>query len=191
MRGRISNISRTAVLCGLTCGALLGCVTVANAATATANLTAGTLGFVSAPGNVTFSDTLNGTNQTATAAQGIDVSDATGSGTGWNVTATSTTFTSGGHTLAAGATTIAATPAVACDAGSTCALAAPLGTKVSYPYTLPAAATAPTATEMFDANTNTGMGNQTVTPTWSLAIPANTYAGTYTSTWTLSLISAP
>ncbi len=146
---------------------------------------------MSAPGNVTFTDTLNGTNQTATARQGIDVSDATGSGLGWNVTATSTTFTSGGHTLNTGATTIAATPAVACDTGSTCALATPLGSKVSYPYTLPAAATAPTATEMFDANTNTGMGNQTVTPTWSLAIPANTYAGSYTSTWTLSLVSAP
>ncbi len=94
------------------------------------------------------------------------------------MTATSTTFTSGGHTLSTAATTIAATPAVACDAGSTCTLATLLGTKVSYPYTLPAAATAPTATEMFDANSNTGMGNQTVTPTWSLAIPANAYSGT-------------
>ncbi len=191
MRGRISNISRAAALWGLTCGALLCSATAANASTATATLTAGSLGFVTAPGNVTFSDTLNGTNQTATAAQPIDVSDATGSGAGWNVTATSTTFASGAHTLAAGATTIAAAPSVACDASSTCVLATVLASKVSYPYTLPAAATAPTATEMFDANTNTGMGNQTVTPTWSLAIPANTYAGTYTSTWTLSLVSAP
>jgi len=191
MRGRISSISRAIALCGLTCGALLGSVTAADASTATASLTAGTLGFVSAPGNVTFSDTLNGANQSATAAQPIDVSDATGSGAGWNVTATSTTFTSGAHSLATGATTIASTPGVACDTGATCALATVLGSKVSYPYTLPAGATAPTATEMFDANANTGMGNQTVTPTWALAIPANTYAGTYTSTWTVSLVSAP
>jgi len=87
--------------------------------------------------------------------------------------------------------TITSTPGVACDTGSTCTAATVLGSKVSYPYTLPAGATAPTATEMFDANTNTGMGNQTVTPTWALAIPANTYAGTYTSTWTVSLVSAP
>jgi hypothetical protein len=191
MRGRITSISRAFALCGVTCAALFGSVAAANASTATASLTAGTLGFVSAPGNVTFSDTLNGTNQTATSPQGIDVSDATGSGAGWNVTATSTTFTSGAHTLGTGATTIASTPSVACDSGATCALATVLGSKVSYPYTLPAAATAPTATEMFDANANTGMGNQTVTPTWSLAIPANAYAGTYTSTWTLSLVSAP
>ncbi len=191
MRGRISNITRGVVLCGLTCGALFSTAAVASATTATANLTAGSLGFVSAPPNVTFTDTLNGTNQTATSPQALDVSDATGSGNGWNMTATSTTFTSGGHTLAVGATTIGATPGVACDAGATCQLATVLGSKVSYPYTLPAAAVAPTATEMFDANTNTGMGNQTVTPTWSLAIPANTYAGSYTSTWTLSLVSAP
>ncbi len=192
MRGRISNITRGVVLCGLTCGAMLVSTAAANAATATANLTAGSLGFVSAPPNVTFSDTLNGTNQTATSNQAIDVSDATGSGVGWNITATSTTFTSGTHTLGTGATTIASTPGVACDAAAAgCQLATPLGTAVTYPYTLPAAATAPTATKMFDANTNTGMGNQTVTPTWSLAIPANSYAGSYTSTWTLSLVSAP
>jgi hypothetical protein len=35
------------------------------------------------------------------------------------------------------------------------------------------------------------MGNQTVTPTWKLAVPASTFAGTYTSTWTLSLTSGP
>ena len=191
MRGRISNISRGIVLCGLTCGALFGTAAVASATTATANLTAGSLGFVSAPPNVTFADTLNGTNQTATSPQTIDVSDATGSGLGWNVTATSTTFTAGAHTLALAATTIGATPGVACDAGATCQLATVNGAKVTYPYTLPAAGVAPTATEMFDASANTGMGNQTVTPTWSLAIPANTYAGTYTSTWTLSLVSAP
>src|SRR5271155_1129370 len=145
MRGRISNIGRGIALCALTCGALLGATTAADASTATASLTAGSLGFVSAPPSVTFSDTLNGTNQTATAAQAIDVGDATGSGAGWNVTATSTTFTAAAHTLAAGAPTVAATPGVACDTGATCALATVLGSKVSYPYTLPAAATAPTA----------------------------------------------
>ena len=191
MPGRISKLTRTVALCGLTCGALLVSATAADATTATATLSAGSLGFVSAPPNVSFTDTLNGLNQTATATQAIDVSDATGSGSGWNITGTSTTFTSGTHSLSTGATTIASTPTVACDTGSTCVLASVLTSKASYPYTLPAAATAPTATELFDANTNTGMGNQTVTPTWSLAIPANTYAGTYTSTWTLSLVSAP
>jgi hypothetical protein len=44
---------------------------------------------------------------------------------------------------------------------------------------------------MFNASANTGMGNQTVTTTWRLAVPANTFAGTYTSTWTISLASGP
>jgi len=62
---------------------------------------------------------------------------------------------------------------------------------VAYPFPLPAAATAPTATRLYNVPAGTGMGDQTVTPKWTLAIPANAYAGTYTSTWTLSLVSGP
>jgi len=160
----------------------------AGATSATANLTAGSLAFVSAPPAVSFTATLNGTNQAVPATQPLDVSDATGSGNGWNITATSTLFTSGAHTIAATATTIPSQPSVACDTNVTCTTAT---TNVTYPYSLPAAATAPTATQMFNATANTGMGDQTVTPTWTLTIPGNTYAGNYTSTWTLSLVSGP
>jgi hypothetical protein len=160
----------------------------AGATSATANLTAGSLAFVSAPPAVSFSATLNGTNQAVTTTQPLDVSDATGSGNGWNITATSTLFTSGSHTIAATATTIPSQPTVGCDTNVTCTTAT---TNVTYPYSLPAAATAPTATELYNATANTGMGNQTVTPTWQLTIPGNTYAGNYTSTWTLSLVSGP
>ena len=163
----------------------------AAAATATATLSAGSLTFVSTPPNVSFSATLNGTDQTVSTTQALDVGDATGSGAGWNITATSTTFTTGGgtpHTLSTTATTVGSAPSDACDTSTTCVLAT---NSVSYPYTLPAAATAPTATKLFNAAVNTGMGNQTVTPTWKLAVPAGTFAGTYTSTWTLSLVSGP
>lgn len=176
---------------GVLSGALLVGAPAAGAATATATFTAGSLGFVTAPPNVSFSATLNGKDQTVTSAQPIDISDATGSGAGWNVTATSTTFTAGGHTLGTGATTIASGPSAVCDAGSTCSTASVNGAQVAFPYTLPAGATAPTATKMFDASLNTGMGNQTITPTWSLAVPATAYAGSYTSTWTISLVSGP
>ena len=160
------------------------------ASTGTATISAGSFGFVSTPPNVSYSATLNGLDQTVTATQALDVGDATGSGTGWNVTATSTTFTTGGpvHTLSTSATTVTSAPADACDASATCTLAT---NSVTYPYTLPAAAVAPTATKLYNAAANTGMGNQTVTPTWKLAVPANTFAGTYTSTWTLSLVSGP
>src|SRR5947209_5845800 len=162
----------------------------AEATTATANLTAGSLAFVSAPPAVSFSATLNGLDQTVSTTQALDVGDATGSGTGWNITATSTTFatTSPVHTLSTSATTVGTAPTVACDASASCTTAT---TNVTYPYTLPAAGTAPTATKLFNATANTGMGNQTVTPTWKLAVPASTFAGTYNSAWTLSLVSAP
>ncbi len=163
----------------------------AGATTASATLTAGSLGFASTPGNVTFpSTTLNGQNKTVTASQPLDIADATGSGAGWNVTATSTTFTSSGNALPTSATTIASAPAApTCDSGVTCTIAGTGG--VTYPYSLPAGTTAPTATKFFAASSATGMGDQTLTPTWTLAIPGNAYAGNYTSTWTLSLVSGP
>jgi WxL domain surface cell wall-binding len=160
-------------------------------ATGTATIAAGSLGFVSTPPNVSFSATLNGLDQSVATTQALDVGDATGSGTGWNITATSTTFTTGGgtpHLLSTSATSLTGAPTDVCDASATCTLAT---NSVTYPYTLPAAATAPTATKMFNAAANTGLGNQTVTPTWRLSVPANTLAGTYTSTWTISLVSSP
>lgn len=163
----------------------------ASAATADATITGGTLSFInSSPTNVTFpSVTLNGSNQTTSQTQTLDISDARGTGVGWNVTATSTLFTSGGNTLPAGSVTIASTPTVGCDASVTCTVATPSG--MSYPYTLPSAAVAPAATKMYNAAANTGMGAQTVTPTWQLAVPASAKAGAYTSTWTFSLVSGP
>ena len=161
------------------------------AATGTATISAGSFGFVSTPPNVSFSATLNGLDQTLTSNQALDVGDATGSGTGWNITATSTTFTTGGGApklLSTSATSITSAPTASCDASATCTTAT---NSITYPYVLPAAATAPTATKVFNAAANTGMGNQTLTPAWKLAIPASTYAGTYTSTWTISLVSGP
>lgn len=160
----------------------------ASATTGTATVSAGSLAFVSSPPSVSFSATLSGLDQTITSTEAIDVSDATGSGTGWNVTATSTTFTAGAKTLSTAATTLSATPTDACDASATCTVAT---NSITYPYTLPAATSAPTATKVFDAAANSGMGNQTVTPSWKLSIPANTLVGTYTSTWTISLVSGP
>lgn len=169
---------------------VIGAVSPGFASTATVGVTAGTLAFVSTPGNPSLSSvTLNGTNQTSTGTLPIDVGDNTGSGTGWNITATSLVFTSSTHTLSTTATNVPSGPADACDASVTCTLAT---NAISYPYSLPAAATlAPTATKLYNAAANTGMANQTVTPSFSVAVPANTFAGSYTSTWTFSLVSAP
>lgn len=159
--------------------------------TASASIAAGTLSFVTAPGDITFPAlVLTGTNQTTTATLPIDVGDNTGSGAGWNVTATSTQFTNGTNTLPDGSVTVNSAPPVACDSGSACTLAVE-ASSITYPYTLPEGKTAPTATKIFDATAGTGMGDQTFTPTFTLAVPAGSYSGTYTSTVTFSLVSAP
>jgi len=179
---------------GLAAAALLASSSAAFGATATQQVNAGALSFInSTPGNVTFpAVTLNGSDQVKTQTQAFDVSDATGSDAGWSITATSTTFTAAGHTLSNTATTIAGAPSTACDVSSSCTLAS---NGISYPYVLPAAAVAPVATKMFNAAVNTGMGNQTVTPTWSLSVPSTTWAGgagsPYTATWTFTLVSGP
>jgi len=164
--------------------------TPAWSSTGTATLTAGSLSFT-APATIAFSATLTGLDQTASASQALDVADATGSGTGWKLQATSTAFCTSGnvHCLANAATTVQSPgPTVACDASSTCTTAT---NGVSYPYTLPAATSAPAATTFFNAAAASGLGKQTVTATFTVAIPANTYAGTYNSIWTYSLASAP
>lgn len=169
-------------------GALITASLPAVATTATATLTGGTLGFVTAPANTGFSASLTGEDVVATATQRFDVGDATGSGAGWNITATSTTFTAGFKGLAPTSVTVQKVPKVACDSGASCTTAT---NGVSYPYTLPAGTTAPTATKIFSAAANTGLGNQTVTLAFRLAIPANAFAGSYSSTWTFSLNSGP
>ncbi len=170
-------------------------VSWAAASTASAQINAGTLALINGtPAGITFPvTTLGGADEAVAQTQAFDISDATGTAAGWNIQATSTTFTAAGHTLPTTATTIQAAPADAtCDTGSSCA---PAANTISYPYTLPAGATAPTATKMFSAAAGSGMGNQTITPIWTLTTPASTWAGgagsPYTSTWTFTLVSGP
>src|SRR5437868_6674783 len=95
----------------LAAGGVVALAVPAGATSATATISAGSLAFVSAPPAVSFTATLGGTDQTVTTTQPLDLGDATGSGSGWNITATSTTFSTGGatpKTLANTATTVAA-----------------------------------------------------------------------------------
>jgi hypothetical protein len=166
--------------------ALLAGAGQAMATPGTATITGGSLA-MAAPTSVAFSATLTGANQSTGASQAIDVTDSTGTGTGWNVTLTSTTFTVGALTLPDNNVTDTAA-AGACDATVTCTLAT---NSVTYPVTVPSATTAPTAVKILNAATNTGLGAQTWTHSMSLALLASVKAGTYASTWTYSLVSAP
>ena len=136
--------------------------------------------------------TLDGTDQTASYTMDIAVVDDTGSGSGWNVTITSTTFATGdcistGHNLSTSASTVQSVAMADNGAGT---YTDPTNS-VSYPFTVPAACTAPAAVELFNSSANTGLGHFKLTPTVHIAIPANTYAGTYTSTVTLSIVTGP
>jgi hypothetical protein len=131
--------------------------------------------------------TLDGTDKTTTAISVIDVKDLTGTGAGWNLQVTSTTFTStvGSHALANTTTTITGVTD-GCDATCT----DPTNV-IGYAVNVPADTAAPTAVKFFSAEANTGMGDFTITPTFQMAIPADTFAGTYESTITVSIVSAP
>jgi len=147
----------------------------------------GSLSFTS-PATTSFGNlTLNGYNQSLSTNYAVTVTDNTGSSAGWNLSGTSTTFTNGtGQTLPTTATTV--TTGSAASVAGTCLLPT---NSIGYPVTLPAAATAPAAVKLHNAAANTGLGPSTVTLAFGLAVPANAYAGTYSSTWTLTLASGP
>ena len=100
----------------------------------------GGLGFTP-PSTLSWPSTaLNGRDQSITTPLTLSPNDQTGSGAGWNLTVTSTTFTSSGHTLPTGAAQITAASASA--AAGNCSL--PVN-QITYPVTVPADASPPAA----------------------------------------------
>jgi hypothetical protein len=158
-------------------------------ATSTGTVSAGTLS-LSTTASPTFSATLDGTDQAPTYTLPGTLNDATGSGSGWNTTITSTQFTTGGATPRTLSTTASAITGVTSVATANTTTTAPTNA-ITYPLAVPAAATAPAAVKYFNAAANTGMGEFTLTPTVKVSIPANTYAGSYSSTLTLASVSGP
>jgi WxL domain surface cell wall-binding len=154
--------------------------------TATATVNPGTLA-LSSSATPSVSVTLDGTDKTPTYSLPFTVSDPRGTGAGWNITVTSTTFTTGSKSLATNASAVTAVSS-ACSGGTTCTNAS---SSVGLPVTVPAGSTAPAAVMFFDSALNSGMGEVVVTPTVQVSVPASTFAGTYTSTVTLAVASGP
>jgi hypothetical protein len=175
--------------------------------TGTLTFTAGVLNLLS-PIALTWTAVDNGLNQllfdSNTAHQTYTVDDATGSGAGWNVTVSATTFTNGtvslplagtfstnGSVASQAATTA---PTATCTSGATCTL--PTDTTV-YPVAITCAASAPTPYKIYDTSAATGLGSIVIgypgaaAVGWWVAVPANAVPATYTSTVTLEVISAP
>ena len=170
-------------------GIALATAAMAAASTITATATITGAGSVSLASGTTasFSDTLDGTDQTVSYQIPLTVIDARGTGGGWNMTVTSTQFTAGAHTLATSASSMTAVTS-ACNAGSTCTNPT---NAIALPIAVPAGITAPTAVKFFNSAANTGMGSFTVTPTISVTIPGNAYAGSYASIVTVAVAAGP
>jgi hypothetical protein len=130
---------------------------------------------------------LNGTDQTTTTTLTVKPDDETAGHAGWNITETSTSFNDGaGHSLPTSATTT--TAASTATTGGNCVMPT---NSIGYPVTLPAGSVAPTAVKAYNASAGTGQGPTNVTLTYKLAVPANAYHGTFTSTWTIAIVSGP
>jgi hypothetical protein len=125
-----------------------------------------------------FNVSLDGTDQTVPFSFTMTASGVVN--TGFNVTASATLFTVSGHNL--GYPTVATVVADPCT-GSSCTNAVNLTT---YPIALTAA-----AQKIFSAQTGSGKGSDLLTASMTMNVPGNAFAGSYTSTLTLTIVSGP
>ncbi len=160
---------------------------------------------VSLPSSITWSANLNGYNESVDNGSGIDVQDLTGTGYGWSIGIAATPFydPSSGRTLTNSfqvngssssptSTTAPTATSVSCPSGQTCN--AP-SDSVSYPVTIPESSgygvPDGTVTNIYDANPGTGQGSWDLGTNWWITIPANSYAGAYSSTFVFDIATGP
>ena len=160
-------------------------------------VTGSSLALVSVTESTGAAVTLSGLDQTSNFNVGLTINDPSGTGAGWKVTATSTTFEiatgpNAGKKLAAGASTVQTPTSVACFAGSSCTAAEPTVTFGSLVIPSGEAGSPPTAATVYNADAETGLGKMSATlPVQVSLLAGTTFAGTYNSTLTLALVSAP
>lgn len=152
----------------------------ASASDGTVSLTGGSLS-IAAVADFSYGTTaLTGTSQALTSSFVVDVTDATGSAAGWNLTAQIGVMTAtGSKTIAASNHTIsgvtrASGTGTAPTNGST------------YPMQIPSS-----TAKIYSAAATSGMGQSSLSFATGLAIPASTLAGNYTATLTVSIVSGP
>jgi hypothetical protein len=122
----------------------------------------------------------------------ITVTDARGSGSGWNLMITSTRFkTQDGDRdedqLPASASRVS-TVSVSCGTSSTCTK--PIDS-VSYPVGVPAGYPLPASVKFFNAAISSGLGKFQLTMMVNVSIPAHTEPGIYSSTIILTIANGP
>jgi hypothetical protein len=176
--------------------ALLAATSISVSATdATVVVTGGSLSV--SPAAVSFSGvTLDGTDKTSTSAFGANTwtaTDARGTGVGWNLTIISTDFVgsggAAGHSL--DITAVDQLFSIQLDNGHISVIAgntaptSPATVLTTIPFT------GDPALKFASAAATEGMGSYTLQPNFSLMIPAETYAGTYTAAMTITAVSGP
>ena len=123
--------------------------------------------------------TLNGVDQISNFTATITVSGA--GTTGWNITAWAPLPVSGTNTL--GALVVPTQPtAGVCSPSGSCNQPTPVG--ITWPVTV--GTTSAGATKIYNANTSTGKGTNTITVTFNIPVFANALPGTYTTTLTIT-----
>jgi hypothetical protein len=174
--------------------------------TGTLGVNAGALNLTS-PTALAWATTQNGNDlqvvDPTVAHQSYVVNDATGSGAGWHVTVSATTFTSGANKLpdagtfqtngSTSAETAITAPIASCSTAVTCVL--PVNT-TTYPVAITTAPAAPPPVTIYDTSAGTGLGSITIgvgaNPVgWWVNVPSNARSGTYTATVSLQVLTGP
>jgi len=184
-----------------TCSPVIGypsCITGASASISGGDLS------VEAPESLSWAGTLTGSALSLDSALPLIAIDATGSGAGWQLTLSATTFSSTGTTPCTPAqpctlpdhdaltldgsslSPASGTPSVGCLTGSTCV--APAG-DVTYPLEM--STDAASAIVIADAAAGSGMGAISMSGDLWLSVPADADAGTYNDTITVAIASGP
>jgi hypothetical protein len=132
--------------------------------------------------NGTFGLTLDGTDRAPTYTFRLVMSNPSPyDNGGYHLTISAPSLSDGAsHTLAPGVI-----QSVAATCFSSCA-GAP-SSSIGYPLTIPTGA----PVTFFNAAAGTGLGNYNVIPTVSIDVPANTHAGSYTTTVTTAFVAGP
>ena len=162
---------------------------------------------LTSPSSLTWSVTGSGSNQSAVDAvagdQQLTATDNTGSGAGWHVTLSATTFTTGPKSLPNTGTVnfngSLISPLASTAPSATCVTSCTLPTDTTtYPVAITTAVSAPTAFTVYDTAAATGLGVMTIGGStaanpigWWVNVPASVFTGTYTSTVTLSILTGP
>ena len=174
---------RILIFLGLAALALVASSAALAATLTTTATVSGTAGIsLNLPANPSLTDTLDGTDQTVTYARSSASSTPAAPAPAGTSPSRPPTSSTARVTPSRRARSRASPQA--CKAGSSCTAATSSG--ITYPLTVNG-----TAAKFFNAALNTGLGKIDVTPTFSVSIPGNAYAGTYTSTVTLAAATGP